>query len=74
TEMLEWVNASLQPKRQQWEIEAWSSWLENLSPGDANRHKIFADMINEFCPKREDVRTLFDRLDIDDYVTFGGAA
>lgn len=74
TEMLEWVNANLQPKRQQWEIEAWSTWLLNLPPGDANRHKIFADMINEVCPQREDVRTLFDRLDVDDYVTFGGKA
>ncbi len=74
TQVLEWVTANLQPKRQQWEIEAWSNWLENLSPGDANRHKIFADMINELCPKREDVRTLFERLDIDDYATFGGEA
>ncbi|HWA28840.1 MAG TPA: DUF5069 domain-containing protein [Lacunisphaera sp.] len=74
TEMLEWVNAHLQPKRQQWEIEAWSHWMENLAPGDAHRHKVFHEMIDELCPKREDVRTLFDRLDIDDYTTFGGAA
>ncbi len=74
TQILEWVNAHLQPKRQQWEIEAWSEWMEHLAPGDAQRHKVFADMINELCPKREDVRTIFDRLDIDDYATFGGEA
>ena len=74
TEMLEWVLAALQPKRQLWEIEAWSHWLENLPPGDQVRHKMFAENIAEFCPKREDIRTMFDRLDMDDYVTFGGAA
>lgn len=74
TQVLAWVTAHLLPQRQQWEIEAWSHWMENLSPGDAQRHKIFSDMINELCPGREDVRTLFDRLDIDDYATFGGEA
>ena len=74
TEMLEWVNANLQPKRQAWEIEAWSTWVENLAPGDLTRHKVFVETIEEHCPKREDIRTLFDRLELDDYVTFGGAA
>lgn len=74
SEMLEWVNANLQPKRQQWEIEAWSNWISNLSPGDATRHKIFAEDIVAHYPKREDIRTIFDRLDADDYVTFGGEA
>lgn len=74
TEMLDWVNANLQPKRQQWEIQAWSNWVENLAPGDLTRHKVFVESIEENCPKRDDIRTMFDRLDMDDYVTFGGAA
>jgi hypothetical protein len=74
TDMLEWVVASLQPRRQVWEITAWSNWVENLAPGDLNRHKMFAESIAEFCPKRDDIRTMFDRLDVDDYVTFGGQA
>ncbi len=74
TEMLEWVQANLQPKRQVWEIEAWSNWMVNLAPGDANRHKLFAESIEENCPKRDDIRTMFDRLDMDDYVTFNGVA
>ncbi len=73
-EMLEWVNAHAQPKRQVWEIDAWSNWLDKLGPGDAQRHKIFADDIAAHCPKRDDIRTLFDRLEMDDYVTFGGEA
>src|SRR5690349_734502 len=47
TEILEWVNASLQPKRQAWEIDAWSNWLEKLGPGDVTRHKVFAENIAE---------------------------
>ena len=72
--MLEWVNANTKPVRQSWEIAAWSHWLENLAPGDARRHATFAEEMTRSCPQREDIRTLFDRLDMDDYVTFGGAA
>lgn len=73
TEMLAWVTAHGKPVRQAWEIEAWSSWVEKLAPGDATRHTRFAEDITKLCPGREDIRTLFDRLDMDDYVTFGGA-
>jgi hypothetical protein len=74
TAMLEWVNANTQPRRQLWEVAAWSHWLENLAPGDAGRHATFAEEIKKNCPQRDDIRQLFDRLDLDDYVTFGGAA
>jgi Domain of unknown function (DUF5069) len=74
TEMLAWVNKHAKPVRQAWEITAWSHWLENLAPGDARRHGAFMEDIKAGCPDREDIRTLFDRLDMDDYVTFGGAA
>lgn len=74
TAMLEWVNANTQPRRQLWEVAAWSHWLENLAPGDAGRHATFAEEIKKNCPQRDDIRLLFDRLDLDDYVTFGGEA
>lgn len=74
TALLEWVTAHGQPKRTAWEIAAWSQWLESLPPGDVVRHTAFADDIRKYCPKRDDIRTLFDRLDMDDYVTFGGEA
>jgi hypothetical protein len=72
--ILEWVNAHARPLRQQWEIAAWSDWMANLAPGDSRRHAAFAEEITRTCPQREDIRTLFDRLDLDDYVSFGGAA
>ncbi|WP_438482856.1 DUF5069 domain-containing protein [Oleiharenicola lentus] len=74
TQILDWVTANAQPKRQTWEIAAWTHWLETLPPGDAKRHTTFAKEIEANCPTREDIRTLFDRLDMDDHVTFGGKA
>lgn len=74
TEMLAWINTSAQPLRSPWEIAAWSQWLESLTPGDAKRHGMFAEDIAKYCPQRDDIRTAFDRLDLDDYVTFGGPA
>jgi Domain of unknown function (DUF5069) len=72
TEMLRWVMGNLVPKRQPWEIQAWSDYLTALSPGDAQRHKIFAEHIEKLGPSREDIVTYFDRLDLDDYVSFYG--
>ena len=74
TAMLAWIDASAQPRRLPWEIAAWCHWIENLAPGDAARHARFAEEITRHCPDRDDIRSLFDRLDLDDYVTFGGAA
>jgi len=74
TEMVGWVQAQMKPARLAHEIEAWSQWLERLGPGDAQRHSGFAESIQEMAPGRDDIRTNFDRLDLDDYVTFGGKA
>lgn len=72
--MLAWVNAHTRPDRAPHEILAWSAWLETLSPGDADRHAGFADAIRTLAPARDDIRTTFDRLDLDDYTSFGGQA
>ncbi len=72
TEILAWVNATAAPRRTAWEIAAFSSWLENLAAGDVRRHRMFADQLAEHAPTRDDIRTLMDRLDFDDYLTFGG--
>jgi len=71
-EMLAWVMAQMTPARLPHEIVAWSHWLENLGPGDAQRHAGFAETLQEIAPGRDDIRTNFDRLDLDDYVSFGG--
>ncbi|HTX65204.1 MAG TPA: DUF5069 domain-containing protein [Opitutaceae bacterium] len=72
--MLAWVTENTKPTRPAWEIEAFSRWLEALGPGDATRHAGFAEDITELAPGREDIRTNFDRLELDDYISFGGMA
>jgi len=74
TAMLAWVTENAKPARAAWEIEAWSRWVEALGPGDAERHAGFAEDIKELAPSREDIRTNFDRLELDDYISFGGTA
>jgi hypothetical protein len=73
-EMLAWVNEHTKPQRTPWEIEAWSNWLENLGPGDVKRHAGISEDIARLSPGRDDIRTNFDRLDLDDYISFGGRA
>lgn len=73
-EMLEWLQATQATKRQPWEIASWSTWMEALSPGDVQRHQTFAEHIQKMGPKRDDIRTMFDRLELDDYFSFGGKA
>jgi hypothetical protein len=70
SEILAWVNAHT--KRTPLEVAAWSAWLEGRSPGSAEAHGHFSVSIKNFAPEREDIHTLFDRLELDDYVTFGG--
>jgi hypothetical protein len=70
--MLAWVMDHLRPARAPHEILAWSQWLESLSIGDVRRHRAFADEIARLAPERADIVTYFDRLDLDDYVSFGG--
>lgn len=70
--MLDWLQTHQQPKRAPWEIVAWSRWIENLGPGDVKRHETFAAHIRDMAPDRDDIRTMFERLDLDDYHSFRG--
>lgn len=72
TEMLAWVREHLSPKRLPHEILAWSAWLESAAPGDARRHGNFSNEIARLAAGRDDIVTTFDRLELDDYVSFGG--
>ena len=72
TQMLAWVLEQARPCPAPFQIAAWSRWLEHLSVGDVKRHRTFADEIQRLAPERSDIVTYFDRLDLDDYVSFGG--
>ena len=74
-EILEWVNANAKQKRAAWEIEAWSAFMARRGPsGDVETLQYFAEYVGKFSKEREDVKTWFDVVDLDDHVTFGGKA
>ncbi len=70
--MLAWVRARLQPARTPTAIAAWSAALETSGADNVRRHTTIAADILRFAPARDDIHTAFDRLDLDDYVSFGG--
>jgi hypothetical protein len=73
-EILEWINKQGKFKRGPLEIIQWSIFHEQRSPADVESREYFHKLHSSIAPKREDVSTWFDVLDIDDFVTFGGNA
>jgi hypothetical protein len=72
SEILEWISANSTTKRQPWEIEQWSYYMEKRTPGDAETMEFFISVLGERGKIREDIHTFADLLDYDDYVSFGG--
>ncbi len=74
-EMLAWVDANSKPSRTPWEIKAWSEYHINRTPdSDAETLAEFAAAVAKFSTTREDIRTWFELMDVDDFCTFGGRA
>ena len=73
-EILAWIEANARFKRSPAEIAAWSAFSEQRGAADLESRKYFSEMLAVAAPKREDVATWFDLLDVDDFVTFGGKA
>lgn len=74
-EVVEWVNANAKHKRAAWEIDQWCTFMARRGPsGDVETLESFAEYVGKFAKDREDVKTWFDLVDLDDYVTFGGKA
>jgi hypothetical protein len=73
-EMLDWIEAHAKKKRSAIEIAAWSAAQEQRVATDLESRKFFNEYHAKLAPKRTDVGTWFDILDIDDFVTFGGKA
>jgi len=74
-EMLQWVEAHSKTPRAPWEIEAWSAFMEKRAPdSDAETLAFFAESLGRLSETREDVKTLFEFGELDDYVSFGGRA
>ena len=71
-EVLEWIQKNAKHKRTEPEICAWSMYQAQRAPADTESRQFFQETHKKIAPKREDVVTWFDLLDLDDYVTFGG--
>jgi hypothetical protein len=74
-EILEWVQAHSKTPRAPWEIEAWSAFMEKRGPdSDAETLALFAEYVGKFSKTREDIKTWFEAIELDDYASFGGKA
>jgi hypothetical protein len=72
SEILEWIQKNARNKHSEPEICAWSEIAEKRVPGDVESRKYFTELHEKTAPNREDIRTWFELLDVDDYASFGG--
>jgi hypothetical protein len=71
-EILEWIEANSKNKPSSGEILAWSMAQEQRGAGDVEGREYFNELHKAIAPKREDISTWFDLLDLDDHVSYGG--
>jgi len=71
-EILEWVNANASNHPTEAAIAAWSAFQEQRTPGVVEARAFFHKAHEELAPKRGDIVTWFDLIDLDDYASFGG--
>jgi uncharacterized protein DUF5069 len=72
TEVLAWIREHTNHTEP--EIIAWSDYQTQRSPSDIESRESYNESIKNLAPNRDDLVTWFDLLDLDDYVSFGGAA
>ncbi len=71
-EILEWIRKHAKHKRNDAEIAAWSTHAEQRAPSDVEGREYFHGVHSKVAPKRDDISTWFEMLDMDDYASFGG--
>jgi hypothetical protein len=71
-DILDWVKKHAKHQRLPQEIEAWSAWQERRAPDSLESRARFTAMHTQLAPKRTDIISWFDILDLDDHVSFGG--
>jgi Domain of unknown function (DUF5069) len=74
SEILQWIEKNAKHKRIEAEVATWSAHCERRAPADPESREWFNGQHAKLAPKREDIITWFDLLDLDDYVSFGGTA
>lgn len=71
-EILEWVRENSDHALLPHQIEAWSRWIESVPGLSPEARAWFAEYSGSLDPPRPDVGTLFEYLDLDDFIQFGG--
>lgn len=74
TEVLEWITANAKNKRTPSEIAVWSTWQDQRAPNNTDGREYLNSLHKAGAPKRDDIVSWFDVLDMDDFVSFGGTA
>ncbi len=72
SEVLGWIQKNAKKKPTDAQIAAWSAYQEQRAPSDTDGREFFHETHAKIAPKREDIASWFDLLDLDDYVSFGG--
>ena len=72
TEVLAWIREHTNCTEP--EIMVWSEFQTRRSPSDVESREHYNESIKKLAPKRDDLTTWFDLLDLEDYVSFGGGA
>ena len=70
-DILAWVQENTAKTSQQ--ILEWSEGAEKFVLTDPGSCEWFAEELQRLDPRRTDVQTVFEYLDLDDYLHFGGA-
>lgn len=73
-EILAWILENAGRKPTTWEIAQWTAFQENSIPGSLQYKEHLVKQLAAHAPARDDILTLFDWLDLDDHLTFGGKA
>jgi hypothetical protein len=71
-EILEWIQNNAKTKPTDAQIAVWSELADRRVPTDPESRGYFNELHQKAAPKREDIASWFDLLDLDDYVSFGG--
>jgi hypothetical protein len=71
SEILAWVRECA--KQNDWDIFTWSEYQMRRGPTDNESRGYFNETIQKLAPDRDDIGTWFELLELDDYVSFGGA-
>src|SRR5258708_4679482 len=66
-EVFEWILKNGKHKRTEPEIKTWSDFVGARAPEDMESRQFFNEIQSKAAPKREDISTWFDLLDVDDY-------